>query len=75
MPIQSRRISLSALGVEKSPGLQPGNHLRIGFDPRMGFPSCGFNLFVRRHITGAKHIIDCPRLFDENLPALERSSV
>ena len=72
MPIQSRRISLSALGVEKSPGLQPGNHLRIGFDPRMGFPSCGFNLFVRRHITGAKHIIDFPRLFDENLPALLR---
>jgi len=72
MPIQSRRISLSALGIQKSPGLQPGNHLRIAFDPWMGFPACGFNLFVRRHITGAKHAINFPRLFAERIPALLR---
>lgn len=73
MPIQSKRISLSALGIEKSPGLQPGNHLRIGFDSRMGFPPCGFNLFVRRHITGAKHAIDIPQLFTQKVPALLRN--
>ena len=38
----------------------------------MGFPPCGFDLFVRRHITGAKHVIDFPRLFAERIPALLR---
>ena len=33
MPLQSRRISLSALGIEEIPGMRYGNHLRIGFDP------------------------------------------
>lgn len=45
--LQSRRLSLTALGVADLPGMVWGNHLRLGFDARMGLPSCGFELFRR----------------------------
>ena len=72
MPIQSKRISLSALGIQQVPGMSYGNHLRIGFDPRMGFPSCGFELYKRRHRKGPSHTLDIDRLFSQRRPALFR---
>ena len=69
MPLQSKRISLTALGIDNVPGMIPGHHLRIGFDPRMGFPPCGFVVFVRGHQTGPTRKLDVPRLFTENIPA------
>jgi hypothetical protein len=69
MVLQSKRISLTALGIDDVPGMIPGHHLRIGFDPRMGFPPCGFVVHVRGHQTGATRELDVPRLFAENIPA------
>jgi hypothetical protein len=69
MPLQSKRISLTALGIDNVSGLIPGHHLRIGFDPRMGFPPCGFVIHVRGHATGPTRKIEVPRLFAENIPA------
>ena len=58
MPIQSKRISLTALGIHTVPGMEDGNHLRVGFDPRMGFPPCGFRLYRRAHETGETVALD-----------------
>jgi len=70
MPLQSKRISLMALGMDGSvPGMDAGNHLRIGFDPRMGFPSCGFLLYRREHETGPTRELDFVRLFTQKIPA------
>ena len=69
MPLQSKRISLTALGIDNVPGMERGNHLRIGFDPRMGFPPCGFVVHVRGHQTGPTRKLDVPRLFAENISA------
>lgn len=69
MPLQSKRISLTALGIDNVPGMIPGHHLRIAFDPRMGFPPCGFTVHVRGHATGPVRKLDVPRLFAENIPA------
>ncbi len=46
MTVQSRYISLAGIGADTSSHI-PGIHLRIGFDPRMGFPSKGFQLYSR----------------------------
>ncbi|HQN19057.1 MAG TPA: hypothetical protein PKV86_07960, partial [Syntrophobacteraceae bacterium] len=46
MTVQSRYISLAGIGADPSTHI-PGIHLRIGFDPRMGFPSKGFQLYSR----------------------------
>lgn len=73
MPIQSKRISLTALGIDNVAGMMPGHHLRIGFDPRLGFPPCGFTVHVRGHITGPTRKIDVPRLFAEAIIAPFRS--
>ena len=54
--MQSKRISLSALGIDGVPGMENGNHLRIGFDPRMGFPPCGF-LYTGVHIDWTRLVI------------------
>ena len=72
MPVQSKRISLSALGIDSVRGMAQGNHLRIGFDPEMGFPLCGFELYHRRHMTGPRRQIDFIRLFSEKTPTLLR---
>lgn len=72
MPLQSKRISLSALGIQSVPGMVYGNHLRIGFDPRMGFPSCGFEILRRPHLKGPTHKLDIDRLLTERRPALFR---
>lgn len=69
MPFQSKRISLSALGIDVVPGMESGNHLRIGFDPRMGFPPCGFLLYRRAHETGPTTELDFGRLFSESISA------
>ena len=70
MPFQSKRISLLALGMDGTvPGMAAGNHLRIGFDPRMGFPPCGFFLYRREHQTGPTRKLDFLRLFTEKIPA------
>jgi hypothetical protein len=69
MPLQSKRISLTALGIDNVPGMIAGHHLRIAFDPRMGFPPCGFTVHVRGHATGPTRKLDVPRLFAENIPA------
>ncbi|HEX2270503.1 MAG TPA: hypothetical protein VHH35_13240, partial [Pyrinomonadaceae bacterium] len=70
MPFQSKRISLMALGMDGTvPGMAAGNHLRIGFDPRMGFPPCGFFLYRREHQTGPTRKLDFVRLFTEKIPA------
>ena len=63
MPIQSKRISLTALGIESVPGMENGNHLRVGFDPRMGFPPCGFRLYRRAHESAETVALDWARLF------------
>lgn len=73
MPFQSKRISLSALGIESVPGMVTGKHLRIGFDPRMGFPPCGFLVYRREHRTGARRQLDFARLFTEMIRALFRN--
>jgi hypothetical protein len=69
MPLQSKRISLTALGIDSVPGMESGNHLRIGFDPRMGFPPCGFVLYRRAHQTGPTSQLDFDRLFSERVSA------
>ncbi len=70
MPLQSKRVSLTALGIDGAvPGMEKGNHLRIGFDPRMGFPPCGFVLYRRAHETGATRKLDFERLFSEQISA------
>jgi hypothetical protein len=69
MPLQSKRISLTALGIDSVPGMEKGNHLRIGFDPRMGFPPCGFVLYRRAHQTGTTRKLDFNRLFIEKIIA------
>lgn len=69
MPLQSKRISLTALGIDSVPGMESGNHLRIGFDPRMGFPPCGFVLYRRAHQTGPTSQLDFDRLFSERISA------
>lgn len=69
MPIQSKRISLTALGIDSVPGMEKGNHLRIGFDPRMGFPPCGFTLYRRPHQTGPIRRLNFDRLFSEKISA------
>lgn len=72
MPIQSKHIALSALGIAELPGLVWGNHLRIGFNPLKGFPACGFKVFKRRHQLGAEHSLDIPLLFQQQTPATFR---
>jgi hypothetical protein len=47
MTVQSRYISLACIGADASSHIAQGIHLRIGFDPRMGFPSKGFQLYSR----------------------------
>ena len=70
MPLQSKRLSLLALGMDGNvPGMAAGNHLRIGFDPRLGFPPCGFLLYRREHQTGPIRELDFVRLFTQNIPA------
>ena len=69
MPLQSKRISLTALGIHTVPGMADGNHLRIGFDPRMGFPPCGFVLYRRVHETGETRALDWASLFSQQIPA------
>ena len=69
MPFQSKRISLTSLGIDSVPGMEPGNYLRIGFDPLMGFPPCGFRLYRRGHQTGPTRTLDIPRLFTQNIIA------
>ncbi len=69
MPLQSKRISLTALGIDSVPGMESGNHLRVGFDPRMGFPPCGFVLYRRSHQTGPTIPLDFNRLFSERISA------
>lgn len=74
MPFQSKRLSLIALGMDGNvPGMAAGNYLRVGFDPRMGFPSCGFHLYRREHETGATRELDFVRLFTQKIPAPFRS--
>lgn len=72
MPLQSKRISLTALGIDSVPGMETGNHLRIGFDPRMGFPPCGFVLYRRAHQTGPTRQLVFDHLFSERINALFR---
>ena len=69
MPLQSKRVSLTALGIDSVPGVESGNHLRIGFDPRMGFPPCGFVLYRRAHQSGPTRQLDFDRLFSERISA------
>jgi hypothetical protein len=69
MPVQSKRISLTALGIDGVPGMENGNHLRVGFDPRMGFPPCGFVLYRRFHETGTTRNLDFPLLFAQKISA------
>src|SRR5215211_2537187 len=69
MPMQSKRISLMALGIEGVRGMEDGFHLRIGFDPRMGFPPCGFNLYRRDHHIGKTQSLNFPLLFSQQISA------
>jgi hypothetical protein len=69
MPVQSKRISLSALGIDGVPGMENGFHLRIGFDPRMGFPPCGFLLYGRDHHVDETLNLDFDLLFEQQISA------
>src|SRR5215211_471654 len=69
MPMQSKRISLMALGIDGVKGMENGHHLRIGFDPRMGFPPCGFNLYRRDHHIGETRTLNFELLFSQKIPA------
>jgi len=69
MPMQSKRISLMALGIDGVKGMENGFYLRIGFDPRMGFPPCGFNLYRRDHHIGETHSLNFPLLFSQQITA------
>src|SRR5829696_3738579 len=69
MPMQSKRISLMALGIDGVKGMENGFHLRIGFDPRMGFPPCGFNLYRRDHHIGEAQSLDLQSLFNQTISA------
>src|SRR6185295_12325671 len=69
MPMQSKRISLMALGIDGVKGMENGFYLRIGFDPRMGFPPCGFNLYRRDHHIGETRSLNFPLLFSQQISA------
>ena len=47
-----------ALGVDGHPILQPGVHLRWTFDPDLGFPTGGFDIFRRPHQSGVPKTLD-----------------
>jgi len=49
---QTGTVSMVALGVESDPVLAPGVHLRWNFDPELGFPPLGFDVFRRPHRPG-----------------------
>src|SRR5215203_2436443 len=49
--------------------MEKGNHLRVGFDPRMGFPPCGFVLYRRGHQTGPTRELEFGRMFEEKINA------
>ncbi len=53
---QNSELTMIALGVGEHPALRLGNHLRWQFDPRLGFPERGFQLFRRLHVQGAVQV-------------------
>ncbi|MBI3910609.1 MAG: hypothetical protein HY320_06715, partial [Armatimonadetes bacterium] len=50
--VQSPWLGMAALGDNTMPDPNKGNHLRWGFEPLLGFPAGGFDLYRRPHYEG-----------------------
>src|SRR5438093_596411 len=60
-PLGTVPLAAVALGADGLlPDIEDGNHVRWQFDPALGFPQGGFDLFRRPHRPGSPFVLNLP---------------